>query len=252
MTIALITGASSGIGRAAATSIARTGAGVVLTYRGNRAGADEAVAEIRAAGGQAAALSLDLGDSASFVDFRERLTQILAAEWGTDTINVLVNNGGFSAAEPYAELSEQTFDHLADGLLKGPFFLTQALLPLLADGGSIINVTSSSTAPMSVTPGYSAYAAMKGALVVLTRYQAKELSGRGVRVNSVSPGPTLTRLGNDGFSRNPDVIPMLAERTALGRVGEGRDVGDVIAFLASDASRWVTAQDIEVSGGFGL
>ncbi len=147
---------------------------------------------------------------------------------------------------------EELFDQLQSVILKGPFFLTQALLPLLEDGGAIVNTTSSSTAASGLEPGYSAYGAMKGGLVVLTRYLAKELSARGIRVNSVSPGPTRTRLGDDAFAKYPEVIAPIAAKTALGRVGEAEDIGRVIAFLLSQDGGWITAQDIEVAGGYNL
>jgi NAD(P)-dependent dehydrogenase (short-subunit alcohol dehydrogenase family) len=144
------------------------------------------------------------------------------------------------------------FDRLAQVLLKGPYFLTQTLLPLLADGGAIVNTSSGSALPQVTEPGYSAYATMKGGLIVLTRYLAKELSPRGIRVNAVAPGATRTRLADNAFERFPEVIPALAAKTALGRVGEPDDIGAVIATLLGDDCRWITAQTIDVSGGFEL
>ena len=152
----------------------------------------------------------------------------------------------------FEDTTEEDFDALARVTLKGPYFLTQTLLPLLADGGAIVNVTSTSTGLSGMEPGYSAYAAMKGGLTVLTRYMAKELSKRGIRVNSVSPGATRTRLGDDGFAKHPEFIPPIIAKTALNRLGEADDVGAVIAALLSEDFRWVTGQELEASGGHRL
>ncbi len=180
------------------------------------------------------------------------MAEVLAATWDTDRITSLVNNAGVSGMAMFEDTSDELWERMHRVLLKGPFFLTRALLPLLADGASIVNTTSTSTHATAVPPGYSAYATMKGALVVLTRYLAKELSARGIRVNSVSPGVTRTRFGDDAFSRYPELIGPQAARTALGRIGEPEDVAKVIAFLVSDESRWITGQDVEASGGYDL
>jgi NAD(P)-dependent dehydrogenase (short-subunit alcohol dehydrogenase family) len=250
--IAIVTGASSGIGQAVAIELARRSERAILTYHGNAEGADRTVAEIEAAGGQAVALHLDVGDSATFSAFADRVAHELRTRWGRDTFDHLVNNAGFAQAGPYAETSEETFDALQRVILRGPYFLTQALLPLLADQGAIVNVTSSSALPHGTAAGYSAYATMKGGLAVLTRYQAKELAPRRIRVNGVAPGPTRTRLGGDAFERFPEVIPPLVERTALGRLGEGADVARAIAALLGDDGAWITGEHVEVSGGFDL
>ncbi|WP_308293667.1 SDR family oxidoreductase [Streptomyces sp. RK62] len=162
-----------------------------------------------------------------------------------------MNNAGIAHTAMFEDTTEDDFDRLMRVLLKGPYFLTQTLLPLLADGGSVVN-TSSNVTSSGLQPGYSAYAAVKGGLDVLTRALAKEFSPRGIRVNGVAPGATRTRLGDDAFTKFPEIIPALAERTALGRVGEPDDIGAMIATLVSDESRWVTAQTIEVSGGYNL
>lgn len=251
MQIAIVTGASSGIGRSTAVQIAAQGSGVILTYRGHEAGARDAVAEIEKTGGTAVALPLDVGDTTGFAAFRDAVTRALRDTWQRDTFDALVNNAGVGGlGTMFADTTEDEYDRFHRVLLKGPYFLTQALLPLLADGGAIVNVSSSSTS--GAHPGYSAYASMKGGLTVLGRYLAKELSERGIRVNTVSPGPTRTRLGDDGFTRYPEVIPAIAARTALGRIGEPDDVGAVVAMLTGPESRWITAQDIEVSGGYDL
>lgn len=251
MDIAIVTGASSGIGRGAALRIARQGTGVIVTYSGSRARGLETVAAIEAAGGTAIALPLDVGDIASFPAFRTQVSAALGTMWQRESFDYLVNNAGISAMSPFAETSEAVFDRLAAVLLKGPYFLTQTLLPLIADGGAIVNTSSNSTTT-GLEPGYSAYATMKGGLDVLTRYMAKEFGPRGIRVNAVSPGPTRTRIADDAFARFPDVVPALAARTALGRVGEPDDIGAAIATLLTDRFRWITAQNIEVSGGFNL
>jgi NAD(P)-dependent dehydrogenase (short-subunit alcohol dehydrogenase family) len=250
--VAVVTGGSSGIGQGAALELARRGFGVVVTYNANPGGARQAVDDVERLGGTAVALPLDVSRADTFADFTATLRATLQERWGVDRIAALVNNAGYSDAAPFSQMTEDTFDRLSSGLLRGPFFLTQHLLPVLADGGSIVNVTSSSTAAHGLEPGYSAYGALKGALVVLTRYQAKELADRGIRANSVSPGPTRTRLGGDALTTFPELAKPLAARTALGRLGEPADVGRVIAFLASADSAWVTAQDLEVSGGFNL
>jgi NAD(P)-dependent dehydrogenase (short-subunit alcohol dehydrogenase family) len=252
MKIAIVVGGSAGIGQSAAIEMAERGSGVILTYRTHPEGADETVAAIEKDGGTAVALQLDIGRSETFPHFREDVARTLADTWHTKTFSYLLNNAGFGQMAMFEDTTEDLFDELQRVLLKGPYFLTQTLLPLLQDGGAIVNTTSSSTQSTGLTPGYSAYACMKGGLVVQTRYLAKELSARGIRVNSVSPGPTRTRLGGDAFAKFPELIPDLAAGIALGRIGEPQDIGRVIAFLLSDEGGWITAQDIEVSGGANL
>ncbi|MEV4472041.1 SDR family oxidoreductase [Nonomuraea sp. NPDC049504] len=252
MKVAIVTGASSGIGRSAAIELARRGAGVVLTYGGNVQGGLDTVAAIEKEGGTAVALPLDLGDTSTFPAFRESVAAALRDTWGRGTFDALVNNAGQAEAALFEDTTEEMFDRLTRILLKGPYFLTQQLLPLLADGGAIVNTGSSSTAAAGLEPGYSVYGSMKGGIDVLTRYMAKEFSVRGIRVNCVSPGPTRTRFAGDAFSRFPELAAPLAARTALGRIGEPGDIGAMIAALASEEGRWVTAQVLEVSGGFNL
>lgn len=249
MSVAIVTGGSSGIGWSTAVELAKRGSAVILTYSSNDTGAKQAVTAIEQNGGRATALHLDVGRSDTFEAFRAQVTEVLQG-WDRDTFDVLVNNAGFAETALFADTTEDLFDRFYRVLLKGPFFLTQTLLPLLADGGAVVNTTSSSTE--QAEPGYSGYATMKGALVVLTRYLAKELSPRRIRVNSVSPGATRTRLGGDAFEKFPEFVPVLAAKTALGRVGEPDDVAVAIASLAGADGRWITAQNIEVSGGFGL
>jgi NAD(P)-dependent dehydrogenase (short-subunit alcohol dehydrogenase family) len=252
MTIAIITGGSSGIGRSAAIQVAKRGTGVILTYNKNHSGAEETVAEIVRGGGQAVALALNTGKVRDFPAFKGAVVAALADTWGATAFDFLVNNAGFGQMSMFEDTSEEVFDRITDVILKGPYFLTQALLPLLNDGGSVVNVTSNASLPSGLEAGYSAYGTMKGGLTVLTRYMAKEFSTRGIRVNSVAPGPTRTRIGDDAFAKYPDLIAPIAEQTALGRLGEPDDIGLAIATLLSDDSRWITAQNIEVSGGLKL
>jgi NAD(P)-dependent dehydrogenase (short-subunit alcohol dehydrogenase family) len=250
--VAIVTGASSGIGQSAAVQLAKRGTGVILTYHGNEAGARDTVARIEKEGAGAVALRLDVGESAAFPAFRAEVAAALRDTWQRDTFDHLVNNAGFGQSAPFADTSEEMFDSIMRVMFKGPYFLTQTLLPLLADGGAIVNVASSSHSFTGMEPGYSAYGSMKGALVTLTRYLAKELSPRGIRANSISPGSTRTRIAGNAFELYPEVIPGLAAKTALGRLGEPDDIGAVIATLLGDDCGWITAQDIEVSGGFNL
>jgi NAD(P)-dependent dehydrogenase (short-subunit alcohol dehydrogenase family) len=250
--VAIVTGASSGIGRSVAARLAERGAGVIVTFNTDSRGAEETVSTIEKAGGDAVALKLDLGRSEDFPAFVERAVSELRARWDRTSFDYLVNNGGFAQMSMFEDTSEELFDRLFRVLLKGPYFLTQKLSPWLADGGAIVNTTSNSALSAGLTAGYSAYGTMKGGLTVLTRYMAKELSARRIRVNAVAPGPTRTGLGDDAFARMPEVIPPLAARTALGRIGEADDVGRVIAALLSDDCAWVTGQSIEASGGFNL
>ncbi|MEU9955359.1 SDR family oxidoreductase [Streptomyces sp. NPDC050982] len=252
MKVAIVTGASSGIGQSAAIQIAKRGVGVIVTFGGNRQGGLDTVAAIEKEGGTAVALPLDVGESGSFPAFRTSVADVLRDTWGRDSFDHLVNNAGFGQMAMFEDTTEELFDRFTRVLLKGPYFLTQTLLPLMADGGAVVNTTSNSAMTSGLEPGYSAYASMKGGLIVLTRYMAKEFSTRGIRVNAVAPGSTRTRISDDAFERFPEVIPALAAKTALGRVGEPDDIGSVIASLLSEESRWITAQNIEVSGGYNL
>lgn len=245
--IAIITGGSRGLGRNAALHLARRGVDTILTYRSNRAEAESAVAEIEALGGKAVALRLDAGDVASFATFAAEIGRALQQNWGRDRFDFLVNNAGTSYHASFAETTEAEFDTLYNVHLKGVYFLTQKLLPLIRDGGRIVNI-SSGLARFS-NPGSSAYAAMKGAVEVLTRYLAKELGPRGIAVNTVAPGAIQTDFSGGIVRDNPEVNRMVASMTALGRAGLPDDIGPMIASLLSDDNRWVNGQRIEVSGG---
>lgn len=248
--IALVTGASRGLGRNTALNIARRGGDVVLTYRSREDEAQAVVAEIQAMGRKAVAFQLDTGETAAFAPFVERLRTALRDTWGRETFDHLVNNAGHGEHALFDQTTEAQFDRLIDVHVKGVYFLTQALLPLLADGGRIVNLSSGL---VELTyPGYAAYAAAKGAVEVLTRYMAKELGGRGIAVNTVAPGAIETDFGGGVVRDNPEFNHMLAGITALGRVGVPDDIGPMIASLLSEDSRWINAQRIEVSGGQGL
>ncbi|WP_454914719.1 SDR family NAD(P)-dependent oxidoreductase [Xanthobacter sediminis] len=248
--ITLVTGGSRGLGRSTALNVARHGGDVVLTYKSRSAEAQAVVAEIAAMGRKARAFPLDTGDIAAFPAFADQLKAALGETWGRTTFDHLVNNAGHGTHAPIAETTEAQFDALVNVHLKGVFFLTQALLPLIADGGRIVNLSSGLT--RMTFPGYAAYASMKGAVEVLTRYLAQELGPRSIAVNTVAPGAIETDFGGGVVRDNPQVNATIAGLTALGRVGVPDDIGMMIAGLLSQDNRWVNAQRIEVSGGQGL
>lgn len=247
MKIVIITGGSRGLGHSAALECAARGMGVIVTFNSHPEGAEAVVAEIQSAGGKAVALKLDVGRVATFVDFKADVVRTLRQVWDRDNFDGLVNNAGYGLFEPIATVTEAQFDGLSDVHLKGPFFLTQTLLPLMAEGADIVNLTSATT--RVATAGVAPYAAFKGGLEVLTRYMAKEFGERGIRANSVSPGAIRTDLGG---GINDEFEAMLAGQTALGRIGEPEDVGRVVAALLSKDLGWVNAQSIEVGGGYNI
>jgi NAD(P)-dependent dehydrogenase (short-subunit alcohol dehydrogenase family) len=239
--IALITGGSRGLGRSAALALAADGVDLILTYVSNDASAQAVVAQIEAKGRRAVALRLDVGDSTTFAAFADSVKAALAATWQRERFDFLVNNAGVGLHANFEDTTEAQFDMLFNVHLKGPYFLTQKLLPLINDGGRIVNVSSGLTR--------FSIAAMKGGVETLTRYLAKELGARGIAANTIAPGAIETDFGGGMVRDNPQVNAMVAGSTALGRVGQPDDIGGAIAGLLGDGNRWVNAQRIEASGG---
>ncbi|HET8597551.1 MAG TPA: SDR family oxidoreductase [Castellaniella sp.] len=246
-TISLITGGSRGLGRDAALKLADRGNDVILTYRADRAAADEVVSRIQDKGQRAVPLQLDVADSGSFPEFAARVRETLSSHWGSAGFDHLVNNAGMGVYAAFADTTEAQFDELMRTHLKGPFFLTQALLPLLRDGGRILNVSSGLT--RFSLPNFAAYAIMKGGIEVMTRYLAKELGPRGIAVNTLAPGAIETDFHGGTVRDDKEMNAFVASVTALGRAGRPDDIGDLVAALLSPESRWVNAQRIEASGG---
>jgi NAD(P)-dependent dehydrogenase (short-subunit alcohol dehydrogenase family) len=245
--IALITGGSRGLGRDMALRVAEKGIDVILTYNTNQEEAEKVVALIEKAGRKAATLQLNTGNIKSFGSFSEQLQTILTDQFSTDHIDFLVNNAGIGGYKLITEVTEDFFDELMNIHFKGVYFLTQLLLPVLNDGGGIVNVSSGLT---RVTfSGSSAYASMKGAVEVFTRYLAQELGARGIRANIVAPGAIKTDFGNGRLRESEEFQKQISAVTALGRPGEAEDIGGVVAFLCTADARWITGQRIEVSGG---
>jgi NAD(P)-dependent dehydrogenase (short-subunit alcohol dehydrogenase family) len=248
--IAFITGGGRGLGKDMALSLANKGVDIILTYNSKKEEAQAVAAEIEKAGQRAAVLQLNTAETSSFDSFITTFKATLKETFQATQFNYLINNAGIGLHASFAETTEAQFDEIMNIHLKGPFFLTQKLLPVLADGGVIINV-STGLARFTL-PGSSAYAAMKGAIEVLSRYQAKELGGRGIRVNTIAPGAIQTDFSGGAVRDNADLNKMVASNTALGRAGLAEDIGAVVAFLCSDDARWVNAQRVEASGGMFL
>lgn len=248
--IALITGGSRGLGRSMVLNLARKGVDVIFTYREREAEAAELVRAVNDLGQQAATLQLDVGNSTSFDVFTTQLRQALRDQWQRDSLDYLVNNAGTGVYKSFEETNGEEFDQLMNVHLKGPFFLTQHLLPLMEDGGAILNISSGLV--RFAIPGYAAYATMKGGIEVLTRYLAKELGERRIRVNTLAPGAIATDFGGGAVRDNQELNQFLASQTALGRVGQAEDIGPIVANLLHEDSRWITAQRIEASGGMFL
>lgn len=244
--IAIVTGGSRGLGRATVEALARRGVPSIFTYHTNKSAADEVIESVRRSGARAVALQLDTGDTQAFPAFAEEIRRVLR-EWGAEHFNYLVNMAGTSHEGLFGEVTEEDFDAAYRVHAKGPFFLTQTLLPLIADGGRIVNISSGLT--RFAYPGRITYAAMKGAVEVMTHYMAKELGPRRIAVNTVAPGAIQTDFSGGIVRDNPDVAHHIAETTALGRPGLPDDIGPMIASLLSEDNRWVNAQRIEVSGG---
>jgi NAD(P)-dependent dehydrogenase (short-subunit alcohol dehydrogenase family) len=245
--IAVLTGASRGLGRSIAGHLARSGVSVIGTYRSRKDEAEAVAAEIRASGARAVMLPFDAADPAGFGGFAGRVSATLRDEFGRENFDFLINNAGIGINAPFAETTEEQFDALVQIQLKGPFFLTQKLLPLIADGGRILNM-SSGLARFTL-PGFAAYACTKGAIEVLTRYMAKELGPRQIRVNVVAPGAIATDFAGGRIRDNAAVNDAIAASIPLGRVGLPDDVGGAVAAILSDGFSWVNGTRIEVSGG---
>jgi NAD(P)-dependent dehydrogenase (short-subunit alcohol dehydrogenase family) len=248
--IALVTGGSRGLGKNAALKLADRGTDIIFTYNSQQQAALDVVAEIEQKGRKAAAIQLNVSDVAGFESFTHEVQAQLKSMWNREAFDYLVNNAGIGLYGAFADTSEAMFDQLVNIHFKGPFFLTQRLLPLIQNGGRILNV-SSGLARFAL-PGYAAYASMKGAMEVLTRYQAKELGERGISVNIIAPGAIETDFGGGRLRDNKELNAYVASQTALGRAGLPDDIGDAIAALLSDELAWMTAQRIEVSGGMFL
>ncbi|WP_432572943.1 SDR family NAD(P)-dependent oxidoreductase [Kineococcus sp. SYSU DK005] len=247
--IALITGASRGLGRSAARHLARAGTGVIGTYRSNRAGADAVVAEVTALGVPAVALQLDVAEASTFEAFAAAVADALAAA-GAQHLHAVVHFAGYGTCAPYTRTSAQQLEEMLRVHVSAPFLLTQALLPLMTSGGRVLNVSSGLA--RFTTPGYAAYAAAKGAVETLTRYQAAELGERGIRVNTLVPGAVATDFGGGAVRDDAELNRAVAGATALGRVGEPDDIGAAVPALLSDALRWANGTRIELSGGQSL
>ncbi|MCD9188929.1 MAG: SDR family oxidoreductase [Pyrinomonadaceae bacterium] len=247
--IVIITGGSRGLGKNSALSLAQNGADVILTYRSRKEEADKVVAEISQLGQKATALPLDTGKTETFDEFLAQIKEILQTNWQRENFDFLINNAGIDSAAMFPQTTEEAFDNLFNVHFKGVYFLTQKALPFLADGGGIINF-STGLARFS-TPGYSAYASMKGAIEVFTRYLAKELGSRRIRANVIAPGAIETDFTKEAFE-HAGIKEFIASQTALGRVGLPDDIGGIVAFLCSEEARWINAQRIEVSGGMFL
>ena len=248
--IALVTGSSRGLGKNTALALAKKGVGIIVTYHSNSEEAKNVVSSIEEMGGKAVALQLDTSNTKTFDGFVGQVKQSLQDKWQTEHFDFLVNNAGVGVYASFADTTEDDFDRLMNIHVKAVFFLTQKLLPLINDGGRIVNI-SSGLARFAL-PGYAAYATMKGAIEVLTRYMAKELGQRQIAVNVVAPGAIETDFTGGTVRDNPELNSFIASQTALGRVGLPDDIGGAIACLLSEENRWVNAQRIEVSGGMFL
>ncbi len=247
MKIALITGGSRGIGKSAALSVAQRNVGVILTFNSHPEEAESVVAEIKRQGGQAVALHLDVARVHSFDEFARQVAQTLAAQWQQKTFDYLVNNAGIAQRTLIQDTTEEQFDQLTNVHFKGPFFLTQKLIPLMADGGLVLNVSSGLTR-FTNPAGVATYASLKGAMEVFTKYIVREYAARKIRANIVAPGALDTQFAGPK-GRDEKQKQMIGEHTALGRCGEADDIGPLIAALLSDDCRWVNGQRIEATGG---
>jgi len=248
--IALVTGGSRGLGKNAAMKLAEKGIDVIVTFLSKEEQAKEVVNDLKSVGVHAVAVHLNVADIASFDSFATELSRILKNDFQTERFDYLINNAGTGATIPFMNVTEQDFDNLLNVHFKGVYFLTQKLVNLINDEGSIINISSGTT--RMCNPGYSVYASMKGAVEVFTKYLAKELGPRKIRVNILAPGAVETDFNNAIIRNNPEIKSRIAGNTALGRVGEPDDIGGIIAFLCTKEAGWINGQRIEASGGVWL
>ncbi|WP_183575772.1 SDR family NAD(P)-dependent oxidoreductase [Mucilaginibacter sp. X5P1] len=248
--IALVTGGSRGLGKDMALRLSEKGLDVILTYNNNEDAAQNVVAQIEKQGQKAAILQLNTGDIKSFSSFTERLKDVLTNTFNTNHIDYLINNAGIGGYSPIANVTEEFFDELMNIHFKGVYFLTQKLLPLINDGGGIVNISSGLT--RVTVPGSSVYASLKTAVETFTKYLAKELGERKIRANVVAPGAIMTDFGNAHLRSDEQLQKMVSSVTALGRPGVAEDIGGVVAFLCTEDARWVNGQRIEVAGGMQL
>jgi NAD(P)-dependent dehydrogenase (short-subunit alcohol dehydrogenase family) len=248
--IAVVTGGSRGLGKDMAISIARKGIDVVLTYRNKETEAQETVKQIAALGRKAVALQLNMADVASLDGFIKQLQETLQTNWNSSHFDFLINNAGMGATVPFLEVTETVFDDFLNVHFKAVYFLTQKSVPMINEGGRIINISTGTT--RFSNPGYSVYASMKGAIEVFTKYLAKELGVKGIGANVVAPGPIETDFNNAAIRSNPQFKNVLGSLSPFGRVGAADDIGGVVAFLCSPEAKWINGQRIEVSGGINV
>jgi NAD(P)-dependent dehydrogenase (short-subunit alcohol dehydrogenase family) len=248
--IALVTGGSRGLGKDMAISLAKKGTDVILTYRTNEEQAKDVVKEIEAMGRNSAALHLDMSDFKSLGSFVQSVSSTLQSKWNSNKFDFLINNAGMGATVPFAEVTEELFTDFLNVHFKGVYFLTQKTLPLLNNGGRIINISTGTT--RFCVPGYSVYASMKGAVETFTKYLAKELGEKSITANIVAPGPVETDFNSAAIRSNPQMKGFLSSLSPLGRVGSANDIGGVVAFLCSEEASWINGQRIEVSGGINV
>lgn len=248
--IVLITGGSRGLGKNMALAIAKKGLDVVITYNSNKEAADETVAAIEANGQKAKAFQLDTGNTKLFDSFVDELTAFLNETYGNPNIDFLVNNAGTALYAPATDTTEEQLDAAFNIHYKGVFFLTQKIVPFINEGGGIVNLSSGLT--RITMPGSSVYGSLKAAVETLSRYLAKELGPKKIRVNVLAPGAIETDFGGGRTRDNKEINAQIAGLTALGRVGLPDDIGGVVAFLCSDDAGWINGQRIEVSGGQAL
>lgn len=248
--IALVTGGSRGLGKNMALALAEKGTDVIITYLTQQAEAEKTAEEIRSKGRKAAVMFFDAANVKELDTFVEQVQSTLQSTWKTNRIDFLINNAGIGATLPIPQVTEEAFDNLLNIHFKGVYFLTQKLIPVMNDGGSVINLSSGTT--RFCVPGYSVYSSLKGAVEVFTKYIAKEFGARGIRANIVAPGPVETDFNNAAIRSNPQMKTYLSSLSPLGRVGMPDDIGSVVAFLCSNEAAWINGQRIEVSGGINL